>query len=162
MHITQHDSRMRSVPKIPARYLSGRLEVNKKIIKNKIIMETATTKQENQNQKNNQTNQNQQNMKTTIINIPQCVASYTLKTLEENKITCQYIGIDLSGRILMEATYQSGQEKLIQKINEEMQESEKAIMLLFTIGTEILTEAVLEYKSSLSNQKRKYQTTYLD
>lgn len=119
---------------------------------------TTIEKQDNQNQQNNQTNQNQENMKTTIISIPQCVASHTLKSLDKNKITCQYIGIDLSGRILMEATYQSGQEKLMQEISEDMQEGEKAITLLLTIGTEIITEAILKYKTSIANPKRKYQT----
>jgi hypothetical protein len=97
-------------------------------------------------------------MKTTIISIPQCVSSYTFKIFDENKITCKYMGIDLSGRVLMEATYQSGQEKLIQKINDDIKESEKVIDLLFAIGSEIISEAILKYKTSMANpKKRKYQ-----
>lgn len=112
------------------------------------------------NNQNNSNNQNQKNMKT-IISIPQCVTTHTLTLLGKYEIPCKYLGLDQSGRMLMEAEHQSGQKALMQTIIADMQEGERSVDLLLAIGNEILTEAIEKVKASQSLTPR-YKTSYLD
>jgi hypothetical protein len=92
---------------------------------------------------------------TAIISIPQCVASHTLKRLDEKSIQCNYHGVDLSGRILMKIEYQSAQEIYLQQLIVEMKESEKSFNLLLEIGGLILmNEAVNVNTAFLQKQKQ--------
>lgn len=65
--------------------------------------------------------------KKTIISIPTCAASFVLKSLQENSIACEYLGIDQVGKILMQATHEEKQEKLLGELNIHIEESEKAL-----------------------------------
>lgn len=124
-------------------------------------METTATKdQKVKSEKKNQNNQNQSNMKT-ILSIPQCVATHTLTLLGNSQIPCKYIGIDQSGRMLMEAEYPSGQKELMETVIADMQESERSFDLLLAVTNEILTDAMIKVKVS-QNLKPNYRTAYLD
>lgn len=93
---------------------------------------------------------------TAIISIPQCVASHTLKSLGENNIECNYHGVDLSGRILMKIEYQLVQQIYLQKLIEEMEESEKSFILLLEIGGLILMNEVEKVKPYLFSKQKYY------
>ncbi len=91
---------------------------------------------------------------TAIISIPQCVASHTLKSLNDNNIPCHYQGIDPSGRIVMKMDYQSSQEKFLTDLIKDMEESEKSINLLFEVGSLIIMNEVVKSRAtSLLKQK---------
>ncbi len=91
---------------------------------------------------------------TAIISIPQCVASHTLKSLNDNNISCHYQGIDPSGRIVMKMDYQSSQEKFLTDLIKDMEESEKSINLLFEVGSLIIMNEVVKSRAtSLLKQK---------
>lgn len=91
---------------------------------------------------------------TAIISIPQCVASHTLKSLSDNSIQCNYHGVDLSGRILMKIEYQSVQGIYLQKLIEEMEESEKSMDLLLEIGGLILMNEAVKAKAALFQKQK--------
>lgn len=65
--------------------------------------------------------------KKTIISIPQCAATFVLKSLQENSIRCEYLGIDQAGKILMQANYEDEQEELIGDLNDYMEKSEMCL-----------------------------------
>ncbi len=90
--------------------------------------------------------------KTSIIAIPQCVAVYTLTRLKENNIKVQYMGIEESGRILMEVEYKSQQEKIIKELIADMNECEKSVSLLLSIDSEMMKEACLKHCTEKSRQ----------
>lgn len=77
-------------------------------------------------------------MNTTIISIPPCSASTVLKTLHSNNINCQYMGIDQSGRILMEITFANENSSLIQELTTYMEESEKTLQEITKSVNEII------------------------
>jgi hypothetical protein len=94
--------------------------------------------------------------RTTIISIPQCVASHTLKNLEEKNIICHYEGIDQSGRILMKINYLSDQDSFLQKVVIDMEEGEKSMNLLLEItGLMFMNEIVKTKTASFLAQKQK-------
>lgn len=62
--------------------------------------------------------------KKTIISIPTCAASFVLKSLQENNIRCEYLGIDQLGKILMQSTHEDKQEELIGDLNDYIEKSE--------------------------------------
>ena len=82
------------------------------------------------------TNTKKRNMekRTSIIGIPQCVASHTLKCLSENNISCQYEGVDQSGRLLMRLNYLSDQDGYLKELINEMEEDDKNSTALLQIG----------------------------
>ncbi len=87
--------------------------------------------------------------KTSIIGIPQCVASYTLKCLNENNISCQYEGVDQAGRLLMRLNYLSSQDGYLQELVNEMEEDEKNFTALLQIGVLIFVNELAKTKASL-------------
>lgn len=87
--------------------------------------------------------------KTTIISIPQCVASHTLKSLTDNNITCQYEGVDQSGRIVMKINYLSDQHGFLRKLNKDMEEGEESINFLLEISGLILINEIANAKASI-------------
>lgn len=91
--------------------------------------------------------QEQENImnKTRIIAIPQCVVIYMLTCLQDNNIKVQYMGIEESGRILMETEYTTQQEKIIKELIADMNECEKSVSLLLSIGCEMMKEAYLKH-----------------
>jgi hypothetical protein len=66
-------------------------------------------------------------MKTAIISIPTCAASVVLKSLHEHNVRCEYVGIDQVGRILMQVTYETVKETLIEELILYMSESEQTV-----------------------------------
>jgi len=92
--------------------------------------------------------------RTTIISIPQCVASHTLKNLGDNNITCHYEGIDPSGRILMKICYLSDQDSFLHKQITDMEEGEQSVNLLLEIsGLMFMNEIVKARTATYLKQK---------
>ncbi|MBA3705505.1 MAG: hypothetical protein H0W84_06270 [Bacteroidetes bacterium] len=96
--------------------------------------------------------------RTSIIGIPQCVASHTLKCLNENNISCQYEGVDQAGRLLMKLNYLSDQDKYLQKVIADMEEDEKSFTLLLQVGTLMFLNEIANAKAlmELSQLKKKH------
>lgn len=95
--------------------------------------------------------------KTSIIGIPQCVASHTLKCLNENNITCQYEGVDQTGRILMKLNYLSDQDGFLQELITDMEEDEKSFSMLLQIGGLMLLDIISHAKTPINLQQIKKQ-----
>jgi hypothetical protein len=89
-------------------------------------------------------------MKTTIMSIPQCAATDTLKKLGEKQIACEYMGIDSSGRIVMQIAFEENLQDLINELTRSMEESEKAMIQLFKVVDIALQNAILEQLSRKS------------
>lgn len=87
--------------------------------------------------------------KTSIIGIPQCVVSHTLKCLNENNISCQYEGVNQAGRLLMKLNYLSDQDGYLQELIDEMEEDEKSFAFLLQMGVLIFTNEIAKAKASL-------------
>lgn len=62
---------------------------------------------------------------TTIISIPGYAASGVLKSLHDNKIICDYMGLDQEGRILMEVCFDEKHNSLMKEINACIKQSEE-------------------------------------
>lgn len=88
--------------------------------------------------------------KKTIISIPECAAKFVLKSLQENNIRCEYLGIDQAGKILMQSTHEEEQEELIGDLNGYMEKSEK---LLSEINEAIINSMKEYVKSTEKNTK---------
>ena len=96
--------------------------------------------------------------RTSIIGIPQCVASHSLKCLNEKNITCQYEGVDQAGRILMRLNYLSDQDGYLQELINEMEEDEKQFTTLLQVGVLIFVNEIAKTKAALelAQLKRKH------
>lgn len=79
----------------------------------------------------------------TLISIPGCAASGVLKSLKTNNVDCNYMGLDQSGRIVMEVTYNSEQAVLIKELNEYMQTWEELVGAF----KYAINEAIEKYKA---------------
>lgn len=93
--------------------------------------------------------------KTSIIGIPQCVASHTLKSLNENNITCQYEGVDQTGRILMKLNYLSDQDSYLHDLITDMEEDEKSFSMLLQIGGLMLLDIITQAGTPVNLQQIK-------
>lgn len=87
--------------------------------------------------------------KTSIIGIPQCVASYALRSLNENNINCWYEGVDQAGRILMRLNYLSGQDGYLQELLTEIEADEKNFTALLQIGVLMFVNEIAKAKATL-------------
>lgn len=91
-------------------------------------------------------NQKSDNLKTknmnntTIISIPACASSTVLKSLHTNNVNCKYVGIDQSGRILMELTYEKKQFDLIKEIVSYMEKAEEMVNEFTKIVNETISK----------------------
>jgi len=96
--------------------------------------------------------------RTSIIGIPQCVASHTLKCLNEKNISCQYEGVDQAGRLLMKLNYFSDQDGYLKELIADMEEDEKSFTSLLQIGALMLLNEINKAKASmeLAQLKRKH------
>ncbi len=79
-------------------------------------------------------------MKTSIISIPASTASGVVKSLHVNGIDCKYMGLDQSGRLLMEISYTDSQNQLIADLTDYMADIE-------TMGNEI-AKAINEFQEA--------------
>lgn len=97
------------------------------------------------------TNTKKRNMekRTSIIGIPQCVASHALKSLNKNNISCQYEGVDQAGRLLMRLNYLSSQDGYLQELVNEMEEDDKNFTALLQIGVLMFVNELAKTKASL-------------
>lgn len=86
--------------------------------------------------------------RTTTISIPQCVAADTLQKMEENKITCQYEGVDQSGRIVMKVNYLSDQDGYLKKLIRDMEEGERSVTLLLEISGLLFMNEIVKAKTA--------------
>lgn len=91
--------------------------------------------------------------RTATISIPQCVAADTLKKMEDNKITCQYEGVDQSGRIVMKINYSSDQDGYLKKLIREMDEGDKSITLLLEICGLMFMNEIIKAKTNAFLEK---------
>jgi len=87
--------------------------------------------------------------RTANISIPQYVAAHTLRQLEENRITCQYYGVDQFGRILMQVTYNPDQNNILKSITTEMEKDDQAINLLFDLCGLALANEIVKARTNL-------------
>ncbi len=96
--------------------------------------------------------------KTSIITIPQYMATFTLKGLYRNNISCQYEGIDQTGRILIRLNYLSDQDRYLRELFAEMEEGEKLLAALIQIGLlTILNETdITKFFTELAQLKKEY------
>lgn len=94
-------------------------------------------------------------MNTTIISIPPCSASTVLQTLRNNNINCQYMGIDQSGRILMEITFANENISLIQELTIYMEETEKTLLTITKSVNEIIGKQFEGIDKIMREYKRK-------
>lgn len=62
---------------------------------------------------------------TTIVSIPASAATGILKSLHENKLQCNYMGLDQSGRILMEVGFDENHKGLMKELNEYIEKCEE-------------------------------------
>lgn len=97
-------------------------------------------------------------MKTSIMSIPQCAASHTLKSLSDNNINCLYMGVDQSGRILMQITFEQSKNEFIEELTSGMQEYERAINLIIQTVNTALEEAYQKYAAPVIFRKRRKYT----
>jgi hypothetical protein len=65
--------------------------------------------------------------KQKIMSIPSCASDYVLKALQENKIKCEYLGIDQASKILMQITHEDEQDELCVELSNYSQETEKLL-----------------------------------
>ncbi|MBI3521452.1 MAG: hypothetical protein HY062_19090 [Bacteroidetes bacterium] len=116
--------------------------------------------------------QNQENSSntTTMISIPACSASQTLKSLHINNISCKYMGIDQSGRILMQINFDQQQKELIRELTNYMEKSEElvaefakafnqSIEKLCAEAEKELTEKIKAFKLKRKNRSETALTT---
>lgn len=94
---------------------------------------------------------------TTIISIPPCAASGILKSLHTNKISCDYMGLDQSGRILMQITYEKDHDTFIKEINSYMEKSEELLQAMNQVVNEVIQKYRDEMDKSLEDSKKKYE-----
>jgi hypothetical protein len=94
---------------------------------------------------------------TTIISIPPCAASGVLKSLHDNKVPCNYMGLDQSGRILMEINYEKQHDALIKELNTYMETSEELLQAITKCITEFVEKQNAEIDKSVKDIKSKYQ-----
>lgn len=85
--------------------------------------------------------------KTAIISIPDGIVSSTVKKLRENVIACNYMGIDQSGRIIMQVRYEPDKEQFIQSIHKHILETEKTISEIMQGFNQALEQLIKETKS---------------
>jgi uncharacterized membrane-anchored protein YjiN (DUF445 family) len=83
-------------------------------------------------------------MKTTIISIPSCSASETLKSLHQNNIPCKYVGLDQAGRILMELKIEKNHEKLIAQLIMDIEKTEQFLSELQQVINETIKKLTEE------------------
>lgn len=65
-----------------------------------------------------------------LLSIPGSSATRVLKSLHRNAIPCTYVGLDQSGRIIMEITYKSNQTHVITEINDFIETCESLLVEL--------------------------------
>ena len=75
---------------------------------------------------NTDNHSNKTTMKT-ILSIPGNSATSVLKSLHNNSISSNYMGLDQSGRLIMEINYEPEQTNLIKEINEYMDACESLL-----------------------------------
>lgn len=93
---------------------------------------------------------------TTIISIPPCAASGVLKSLHTNKISCDYVGLDQSGRILMQIIYEKDHDTFIKEINDYMEKSEELLLVMNQVVNEVIQKKRDEIDKSIEDIKKKY------
>ncbi len=86
--------------------------------------------------------------RTAKISIPQYVAAHTLRQLEENQITCQYEGVDQSGRIIMKINYDPLQNVVLKSILAEMENDDQAITLIFDLCGLIVVSEIMKSRAN--------------
>lgn len=82
----------------------------------------------------------------TWITLPACVAGAVLKSLQQNLIICQYMGLDQSGRLIMDIQFKSGQSGLIKELTEYIDACEK-----------IMAECSIALNKALEAEHKKFQ-----
>ena len=97
-------------------------------------------------------------MKTTIISIPSCSASQVLRALHENNITCKYLGLEQSERILMELKSKKNIEPLIRELILKMEENEKFVNEVVQVIKEGLKKKKDESDKAFNEAKKEYHS----
>lgn len=93
---------------------------------------------------------------TTIISIPGCAASGVLKSLRDNKILHDYMGLDQEARILMELTLEERHDKLLKQINEHIQQCEEISSAFAKALEELVKKRNEEVDQILADHKKKW------
>lgn len=109
-----------------------------------------------QNQKN--TNKSGE-IKTSMISIPPYGAD-ALKSLQINSIPTRYLGLDQSGRILMEIDYTSDQAELIRQITTQMQKSEELVAEFTHIFNQTIEKLTTEADKAWSEKIKAHRLKF--
>lgn len=92
----------------------------------------------------------------TLMSISGFTAPEVLKSLHANDISCSYMGLDQTGRLIMEINLQEGQDQLIEQLNEGMIEREKAAAEITKAFEEAVKKQYLELSKFSEEAKRKF------
>ena len=94
---------------------------------------------------------------TTIISIPGCAASGVLKSLHENRIPTDYMGLDQEGRMLMEVSFEKEQDALMKKINEYIKQNVEIANAINESLNDLLKKSSDEVDQMIQAHRKKYQ-----
>ncbi len=94
---------------------------------------------------------------TTIISIPPSAASGVLKALHGNKVPTDYMGLDQSGRILMEVTLYETHGDLLKEINEHIEQCEEISEAITKSVNELVQKRNEEIDKLLSEHRKKWK-----
>lgn len=94
---------------------------------------------------------------TTIISIPPSAASGVLKALHGNKVPTNYMGLDQSGRILMEVTLYETHGDLLKEINEHIVQCEEISEAITKSVNELVQKRNEEIDKLLSEHRKKWR-----
>lgn len=94
---------------------------------------------------------------TTIISIPASASSGVLKALHGNKVPTDYMGLDQSGRILMEVTLYETHGDLLKEINEHIEQCEEISEAITKSINELVQKRSEEIDKLLSEHRKKWK-----
>lgn len=98
-------------------------------------------------------------IKTSMISIPPYGAD-ALKSLQANAIPTRYLGLDQSGRLLMEIDYTSDQAELIRQITTQMQKSEELVAEFTHIFNQTIDKLTAETDKAWNEKIKAYKLKF--
>lgn len=94
---------------------------------------------------------------TTMLSIPAHAASQVLRSIHNNGIQNKYLGLDQSGRLLMEIVYENQQKQLIEDITKYMQQSEAFVAEFSQIINQTIEKMSAEADKTLKEKIEKFE-----
>jgi hypothetical protein len=90
----------------------------------------------------------------TIIGIPPCAATNTLKSLHHSNLKCEYMGLDQSGRILMQVNYVESQAVYIKELIAYVEKNEQVFLELSGVINETLNKYIAKKEEKIKKTKK--------